>query len=253
MAKQATQGCWKPWRLAVTVLIVMLFYIGSIPSAASFCPRPQSKSPSLSVLFALSSADDNDERVSHPASILQPDNSIIPRRRQMRSKSQNRRPANYWLKIETVELELRQLWATAGISLNAEEPPPIPNETLLNYWKRHDLRSAIVRYGGRELLSELLGGARIIPGKWVEAVQTCPGIQELLDKDPALSADIPPLSPQQMRTTGVFCEASAAAAAATNNDSLSVAEDERKATRWSHQSGRKDPGYWDLQLVIQEL
>jgi hypothetical protein len=88
------------------------------------------------------------------------------------SVHQNRKPRGYWKNITNIEYELRNLWIEKmQISNNAnnddnnngdkllvkllyEYPPPIPNEALLNYWNRHDIRNAIRSYGGRTLLSE---------------------------------------------------------------------------------------------------
>jgi len=52
-----------------------------------------------------------------------------------------------------------------------DQPPPLPSEYLLNYFNRNDLRWAIAQMGGRENASHLLGGAKIIPGRWKEAME----------------------------------------------------------------------------------
>lgn len=54
-------------------------------------------------------------------------------------------------------------------TIQKNAPPLIPNEYLLNYFNRNDLRWAISSLGGRENVAHLLGGSKIIPGKWKEA------------------------------------------------------------------------------------
>lgn len=51
-------------------------------------------------------------------------------------------------------------------TINPDRPPTIPSEYLLNFFNRNDLRWGIAQMGGRENVSYLLGGARVIPGKW---------------------------------------------------------------------------------------
>ncbi|OEU23233.1 hypothetical protein FRACYDRAFT_233403 [Fragilariopsis cylindrus CCMP1102] len=90
------------------------------------------------------------------------------------SVHQNRKPRGYWKNITNIEYELRTLWTEKAIQIsdnavdnddnndndndklliNLLYPPPIPNEALLNYWNRHDIRNAIRSYGGRTLLAE---------------------------------------------------------------------------------------------------
>jgi hypothetical protein len=157
--------------------------------------------------------------------------------------------------VTNVEQELRDLWATVNnvtTITNQEEndnyndndssnqpPPAIPNEALLNYWKRHDLRAAVVSHGGRQQLAELFGeGCIIIPGKWSEAVEM-PIVQELLEQDSNLSRDLSPLSPQQLRKVGGNI---------VKKKEASSIRPEKKARQ-----RRKKKGYWSDQVVIQEL
>jgi hypothetical protein len=159
-------------------------------------------------------------------------NSTYPRFRrtpQIREKPSFRKPKGYWLDISNIEKELRDQWKYVNVTVEEQQPPPIPNETLLNYWKRHDLRSVIVQSGGRDYLAEDLGGAFIIPGKWSEAKKNA-WVKQLLAADPNLDPDLPPLSPQQLKSKG------------------------RKVSSWAHQSTRKTRGYWSSEIVvIQEL
>lgn len=158
----------------------------------------------------------------------------------MRKKSVNRHPPGYWQNLTNVKRELFQFWIDRGVMSLANNHVPliIPSEGLLNYFKRHDLRYAVVLHGGRESLSRRLGGARIMPGKWSTAVRSSPELQELLRNASyaGLSPDLPPLSSQQRKDETV-------------KKSLSV----RNETRWSHREGRKPKGYWTMEVVVQEL
>lgn len=151
----------------------------------------------------------------------------------------SKRPSGYWKDIANVDTELRLAWRSANVTVNQSEPPPIPNESILNYWKRYDLRSAIVTHGGRDNLAERLGDAVVIPGKWSLAVETS-WIKELLQHDPNLSSDVPPRSPQQLKRNGGKKDS-------TQNSSL------EETNRWVHQSTRKVKGYWTDEVLIQEL
>ena len=123
----------------------------------------------------------------------------VPRRRQQRRRPRDKRPRNYWSNTSNLELELRQLWKSHHVTwISPSMPPPIPNETLLNYWKRHDLRAAIASLGGRHVVAQQLGDADIIPGKWNLATQTRV-VQQVIQHDPYLSITMPPPSPQQIK------------------------------------------------------
>jgi hypothetical protein len=173
--------------------------------------------------------------------------SPIRHRRQSRRQPESRRPKNYWKRKTNLQLELRQLWESVNVSIPQDQPPPIPNEALLNYWGRHDIRAAIVTNGGREELAEKLGGAQIIPGKWVNASQT-PFVQELVASDPKLHAYMPPISPQQLKQiTGTTADDSTEI-----EMEIDVLQNPQRQ-RWAYQDGRHPKGYWDQQMVIQEL
>eukprot|EP00980_Cylindrotheca_fusiformis_P002932 scaffold683_cov124-Cylindrotheca_fusiformis.AAC.1 len=166
---------------------------------------------------------------------------VVPRRfrrlPQPRKKSILRKPRGYWLELSNIDFELREQWKSVNVTIEGQQPPPIPNETLLNYWKRHDLRRAIVQIGGREELAEKLGGAFIIPGKWSEATENI-WVKQVLASDPNLDPTLPPLSPQQLRHIGT-----------TMSSSKPI-----KRKRWIHQSTRKKKGYWTSEVVVvQEL
>jgi hypothetical protein len=156
------------------------------------------------------------------------------KKHQIRERSRIRKPPGYWLEVKNVEAELRNLWKSVNVNIDPKQPPPIPNESLLNYWKRYDLRSAIVQNDGREILSELLGGALIVPGKWSEAKETI-WVKQVIQEDPDLSAEYPPLSPQQLRL---------------NSSSDTLNKVEGSCRRWAHTSSRKEKGYWSSEIVV---
>jgi hypothetical protein len=62
-------------------------------------------------------------------------------------------------------------WKELNVKINPDLPPPIPSEYLLNHFDRNDLRWGISQMGGRDNVSHMLGGAKIIPGKWREAIE----------------------------------------------------------------------------------
>jgi hypothetical protein len=215
------------------------------------------------------------------------------RRSITRSGSWNRKPRFYWKDVHNIEHELRQQWESAllmrqsgdddkdkndrryddltGILLKllpTDRPPPIPNEALLNHWKRNDLRAAIRQFG-RPYLAELLlleqygmddnsrdGPAVdpalidsiIVPGKWKEAVQW-PIVQHVVQADDRLFMDLAPPSSQRVKLM---------------KESYNMTEREieewMQDGRWQYRnntsqadSGRREKGYWSEQTVIEVL
>ncbi len=205
-------------------------YVPSTTSTSASTRYNREQTSTCISLVASQSDNDNRQPARHPK---------IP---QIRQKPRHRRPHNYWIEISNVRAELVELWNGVNVTIPSTSPPPIPSESLLNYWKRHDLRAAIATHGGREFLAEALEGALIIPGKWKLAVQT-PIVQALLVEDSNLSVDNPPLSPQQL-----VRQVETATKNHTNN------ETSYRLRRWYHSSSRKPPGYWSSQTkVIEEL
>jgi hypothetical protein len=160
------------------------------------------------------------------------------RQRQQRQKSLNRRPRNYWMDPENLRAELCDFWQKCGVPIetNGEQPqlPTIPNEVLLMHFGRNDLRAAISKNGGRETVSNLLGGTPIMRGRWREAVTSSPALQQLLRVDPSFSVDHPP---RVLTSSAVASQGDGVAGTA----------------RWSHSDSRNRLGYWTLQTVIREL
>ncbi len=165
----------------------------------------------------------------------------------------NRRPVRqtpgYWQNISNVENELRLFWSSMNVPISESDPPPIPNEALLNYFNRHDLRYGIYTQGGREIVSKMLNGARIMPGKWMEAVETSPELKKLLNSDNpksnGLSKDLPPMPLQVKRRI----EENRSKVNHDGTDPIERYYDQR----WAHRSGRKPKGYWTKELAISEL
>jgi hypothetical protein len=162
----------------------------------------------------------------------------VPSKRQpqVRRKPKNRHAPGYWQNITNVEIEFEQFWSNLGV--NTSRPPTIPNEALLNHFERNDLRYVVVSHGGRASLSKKLGGTRIMPGRWMEAVESSPELEALLQNAShgLLSRTIPPLSPQQKKEHQVKNVLSA-----TNR------------TRWNHSPLRRPKGYWSIETVLKEL
>jgi hypothetical protein len=226
--------------------------VGSLAPASPFqiqfkiaSSRPVSMTRNLSTLASTNNS--NDENSSINANLTTSKNAMIQsilsvtnetdiqqRRRQRRQFKAKRRPRNYWRDLSNVEQELRMQWNDCSVSIPDDCPPPIPNEALLNYWKRHDLRSAIVAHGGREQLSKYLGGAEIIPGKWVLATNTTV-VQQLVAHDSNLDPEVPPLSPQQQM--------------------LKKEQRRRldKDSRWMHSDKRKPAKYWTKKVILEEF
>ena len=159
---------------------------------------------------------------------------------QVRRKPQNRKPRNYWLDLRNIETDFHDFWTSIHVDHTISRPPPIPNEALLNYYKRYDLRAAIVTHGGRRKLASDLGGSFIIPGKWAAAVNTT-YIQQAIENDPGLSLDSSPLSPQQLKRGYV-------------RDNVNIPELGKEEIEQTQGGRRREKGFWSSDVVvIQEL
>jgi hypothetical protein len=112
----------------------------------------------------------NNEILLKPQSIL-PQLHTYQKPRQIRRPSTNRHPRNYWYSTANLQKELTQFWTDHNVPLPHTNSPPIPSEYILNFFGRNDLRWGIVQNGGRENVSHLLGGAKIVPGRWKDALE----------------------------------------------------------------------------------
>jgi hypothetical protein len=197
--------------------------------AVSACAAFQKEPP---IVVRLSSLHENEI-----ASSSGPDtgNNKPCRLPQKRRQSTDRRPRHYWTDAENLRNELCQFWLNHGVSVeengNKIRVPTIPNEVLLMHYKRHDLRAAIAKYGGRAAVSKLLNNAPVMPGRWSVAVESNLALQQLLQRDTSLKREHPP-------------------AVVVSNADVSRIESGKK---WVHNDGRKILGYWTLQTVVREL
>ena len=80
-----------------------------------------------------------------------------------------RKPKFYWNDPENIRQELHLFWKELNTT-TSDDKLYIPNEYMLNYFNRNDLRAAIYQMGGRESLAHVLD-AHVIPGKWIHAVK----------------------------------------------------------------------------------
>lgn len=217
----------RSWSVAFLSLIILLtavethaFQIGRIKTE----------------LYSLTEDAEDARRALYPS--MEPnadtdtDKPKLRRQRQVRRKPVDRRPRYFWLDPVNLRRELCQFWANCGVQTTDRRRPAIPNEVLLMHYERHDLRAAIAKNGGRESVSELLGGAPIMPGQWKKAVASSKELQHLLQLDASLTPERPPR----------VITSSAVDPVGSNND-----------TRWLHHDGRNRKGYWSLQTVVQEL
>lgn len=231
--------------------------------ALDICNKRPRRLPASSLRGATSTAqpessDHRDTSNEKEKNRCQPDNrqkgqqlsqpqQLVARKRQQRRKPRNRRPRNYWSNPKNLLQEIQTFWVVdCGIPSNDINAFPlmIPNEILLHHYGRHDLRAALSSAGGRDTVADLLGGARIMPGRWSEAVQE-PLIQVLLKVDPTLSAD---QSPSAMATTS-----STATSATTTATTADTTSQDNNTNKWSHKEDRNPKGYWSLTRVVEEL
>lgn len=209
----------QPWRLAFVPVLILL----TKDTEAFSIGRTYTSCTRLLVLL-----DANNREASLDPTLQ---SKVRRRKRQARRKPVQRRPKYYWSDPSNLRSELCEFWKNCGVETVG---PTIPNEVLLMHYERHDLRAAIAKNGGRNSVSELLGGAPIMPGRWNKAVAHSRELQQLLRVDASLTADRPPRCCIHVSSTTV--EPNAA------NDK-----------NWSHHGGRNPKGYWSLQTVIQEL
>lgn len=215
------------------------------------------------------------------------------KQKQIRRKPLTRRPPTYWKDKNNISKELKLFWSSVNVTIDANSPPPIPSETLLKHFERHDLRYAISNMGGREAISKDLN-ATLIPGKWSEAIQFSDEVKQLLSKSnpfgKGLSKVAPPISRHAKKTlvknqlrkvqkrmhdmiTDSFLAANETNASSIDNGTFMMADISDLITpvkekiddmtldklrysggeRWAQQKDRKARGYWDIDVLIEEL
>jgi len=245
-------------------------------AAANSCSRRLHTTAS-SVLLRSSSSSSTSDDLPPPSS---PAGAAIPtlpvdvsqeqqQRRRQRNPKRRRRPVNkkpkhYWRDKKNLERELRSFWID-DCGIDYDDSPTkkstlvIPNETLLIYYGRHDLRGAITSNGGREAVSKLLGyRATIMPGRWSDAVKSCPIFRRLIERNPDN------LSPH--RPPNIYGNRDAAVKQngqqpqKKDNSSINLPEGEKSGgsssssnARWVHRTTRRPHGYWNMTVVVEEL
>ena len=185
---------------------------------------------------------------------------LATRPKQVRRLPTNRRPKGYWDDPSSITKELSSFWEGIGVSTSSTLPP-IPSQQLLNYFGRNDLRWAIYRHGGREAVSEWLGGAPIIPGRWKTALAESHEMRQLV-LDPSneagrdLSPFFPPKSPQQLKKRKTESPTGTNTQSGGNKEGDAddaTDSDYTTLVRWQHKPGRKPRGYWTEERVMVEL
>jgi hypothetical protein len=180
-------------------------------------------------------------RVQSPPQI----GSLQRRRIQERKKPHNRKPKYYWSDLGNLRTELDFFWKVRGVLVGKGSAKKyrtdrvvIPNETLLRYYRKNDLRGAVASHGGRYTVAEKLKRAlpkgttvEVMSGTWTQAVTESLELQALIQLDPTLSKDLPPKISSQSRS----CI-------------------DLGGRRWLHKPARHQKGYWsDRTAVIQSL
>jgi hypothetical protein len=168
------------------------------------------------------------------------------KKQQRRKMRHPRRPFAFWKDISNIESELRKFWEDVSVTIDSTKPPPLPSEAILNHFERHDLRYAIANMGGRKFVASKLGDARLIPGKWFDAIK-CDEIQQLLlPSNPAsagLCKKFPPPNPTLKRTIENLSHPNDIHALRYQN-----------GERWTHKTTRNPRNYWNSEdVVIAEL
>jgi hypothetical protein len=212
------------WRQAITLLALLI--------AQSDCFLSIRRLPRCS-LFAIQHSDTTNDIQSPRASLENTTTTALYdlelRPGQKRRHSTNRRPRRYWQNFSNFELEIRQFWKDHKVP-TSDNVLLIPNESLLYYYNRHDIRGCISAQGGREVLA-LREGILILPGRWEDAVKEYPEILA----DPSLSKDRPPSTYY------------------SSNGKLHSNASSIHSARWMHSPTRKEKGYWSSVMVFKEL
>ena len=172
-----------------------------------------------------------------------------------------RHPPNYWSGLERIRAELILFWEeTLHVPVLDEErdTPPIPNEMLLSFTNRHDLKYAINSvYSGRDALAYALAvdskrdtPSRIIGGRWYS--DDCINTREvrLLYQHAVLGPELHKSKP--------FSRPKAVSPTSHTDDFLddlaqSTPKDLTTPEKWRHRPGRNAWGFWNSSAVEREL
>lgn len=149
--------------LTYSIWAVSAFHLGHKHTCSRIC-RPSS-------VFATGSSDAGNTTAIDPLSLLpQLYTHQKPRQKRRTVLTRRRKPRFYWQSPDNLRNELHVFWEELNVTVHPDEPPPIPSEYLLTQFDRNDLRWGVASFGGRENLSHVLG-AKIVPGKWSDAVK----------------------------------------------------------------------------------
>lgn len=225
-SKPARQTYSRCWLFFVSICSFQVIAVSSAFDGRALVSNTLYASQSSKLTLSRSSEEErslnnDDEKIT----IVRPH-----RIRQKRCRPTRRRPDYYWSDPNNLQLELRTFWTDRGVKLPKNKPPPIPNEVILRYYERHDLRAALVKYGGREAVSQVLGGSMIVPGRWRDALNESPELLTLVKADATLSTKSPPSLTAVRSTTRID-----------------------EASRWKHNNDRKPKGYWNKKTLLKEM
>ena len=134
-------------------------------------PNLQSRNHSYTKLAVISKTTTNTDSNSDPPIILSQLHTYQKTRQRRNSTRRPRKPRFYWQSQDNLRAELYRFWDELSVTIPSDQPPPIPSEYLLNHFHRNDLRWGISQMGGRENVAHILGGAKVIPGKWEQAIE----------------------------------------------------------------------------------
>lgn len=191
----------------------------------------------------------------------------------IRKTKRRRHPPNYWSGLDRIRAELILFWeGTLQVPILDEErdTPPLPNEMLLSFTNRHDLKYAINSvYSGREALAYALSvdsnrntPSRIIGGRWYS--DDCINTREvqLLYQHailgPELQKSKPYARPTAVSPTSPTDEIQDNSIRTTTKDLTSsslrqISIPSPPLDKWRHRPGRNTWGFWNNTTIEREL
>jgi hypothetical protein len=206
----------------------------SCPAATCLMAKDGLKSQKLEVAATITQSESADQ----PLSLAQLYTFQKPRQKRSATK-RPRKPRFYWQSHENIRRELILFWEELNVGIDQDRPPPIPSEHLLNLFDRNDLRWGISQMGGRDNVSHMLGGAKIIPGKWIEAIE---------------HFEVKNILPQIMQRDPK--ERSLSSLQHTNQDSTAIVTSTASVSSDTHNNStirRQTKVFWSKEKVIKEL
>jgi hypothetical protein len=183
-------------------------------------------------------------------------------------RASRRHPPNYWSGLHKIRAELVMFWEnTLQIPVLAEEKdtPPIPNEVLLSFANRYDLKYAINSvYSGREALAFALAvdsnsntPSRIIGGRWYS--DECLNTREvqLLYRHAVLGPKLQKYKPYRPAATQLSHSVNSLDVFAISNTATNISTGWKafsgKRDKWRHRTARNSWGFWNASTVESEL